>query len=329
MNNDSLISVIVPVYNVEMFVDQCIDSIVKQTYTNLEILLIDDGSLDESGKICDKWADLDDRIKVYHKKNGGLSDARNYGMDKATGSYYMFVDSDDWVENTIVEELYSQICQTNLQMVCCNFKKFKNDGFLDEHIKLEEQICDLEEYIKRIYSFEGRTKNQFEILVPAWAKLYKSSLFDDIKYPFGRINEDNYVIHHLVKKAGKVKIIDRQLYCYRLRDDSISHVKISKKKFDNFYGQMDRIEFLQDNKIDEKLKESIEYNTIHSGRTLWTQLICQKICKKDELKKEYADVREAYYKYIANRNLKFSVRILWNLFAKCPGLYLLISKIKK
>ena len=128
---------------------------------------------------------------------------------------------------------------------------------------------------------------------------------------------------------GKVKIIDRQLYCYRLRDDSISHVKISKKKFDNFYGQMDRIEFLQDNKIDEKLKESIEYNTIHSGRTLWTQLICQKICKKDELKKEYADVREAYYKYIANRNLKFSVRILWNLFAKCPGLYLLISKIKK
>ena len=149
-----LISIIVPVYNVEKYLKKCVDSIVNQTYKNLEIILVDDGATDNSGKICDELVELDNRIKVYHKKNGGLSDARNYGVERATGDYIGFVDSDDYIDAEMYEKLYEAIKKENVDVAECNLKIVypeKTDLFTDQKYY---QICNNQEYLEEYLKIE-------------------------------------------------------------------------------------------------------------------------------------------------------------------------------
>lgn len=221
MNNNYLISVIVPVYKVEKYLRKCIDSIIAQTYKNIEIFLVDDGSPDNCGAICDEYAHVDERIKVIHKENGGLSSARNAALDVATGDYVMFVDSDDWVE--------PDFCYSALEMVLKEGVKMAAFGY--------NNIC-YEKDNKRYKAYKRFTKSVRTIGASetirhiilkddvifnfAWNKIYDRQLFEKIRYPYGKTFEDNAVTYLLANKSDKIFVSDNVLYNYVRRNDGIS-----------------------------------------------------------------------------------------------------------
>ena len=178
-----LISVIIPVYGVEKYIAQCLDSIINQTYKNLEIILVDDGSPDACPKLCDEYSKIDKRIKVIHKKNGGLSDARNVGIDICKGNYITFVDSDDWIEKDMIEQLYSLINKFSADISICNFLRTS-----DEKMK----IFNKNEKIKCYNKYEAIREllKGHKIQDYAWNKMYKKEVFYNIRYPKGRNMED-------------------------------------------------------------------------------------------------------------------------------------------
>ncbi len=219
---NELISVIVPVYNVEKYIKKCIESIINQTYVNLEIIIINDGSTDESGRICDEIKTYDSRIKVFHKKNGGLSSARNYGMNKATGNYYVFVDSDDWIKNTMIEKLYSALIKNNAEIVCCGRIIIDDKGNKKEVCIEENMSFTCKEIIEK-------TVFDNNIGVAAWGKIYHKSLFEEIVFPNGEIHEDVAIIYKLFYKCNKIYAINSAEYYYRNNPKGISKSQYTKK----------------------------------------------------------------------------------------------------
>lgn len=214
-----LISVIIPVFNVEEYLDKCVESIISQTYENLEIILVDDGSPDNCPSICDNWAKKDDRIRVIHKINGGLSDARNVGIDKASGEYLFFVDSDDYIAQDMIEKLYVALYENEADMSICNFKYVSEDNlkkFDNDNLPIKDEVLS-GEYVLLNKIFED--KNWYWVV--AWNKLYKKDLFDNIRYPFGKIHEDEFIIHQILFKCKKIACVSEMLYFYVQRNDSI------------------------------------------------------------------------------------------------------------
>ncbi len=219
------ISIIVPIYNVEKYIKRCVDSILKQTYKKLEILLVDDGSPDNCGKICDEYKKIDKRVKVIHKKNGGLSDARNKGIENATGKYIMFVDSDDYIEIDMVEYLYRLLKKNKCEIAICNYiydysNKDKNYIAIDGTF---EKIYNSHEAIKELLKDE--TIKSF-----AWNKLYRTELFQNIKFPVKRLMEDVATTYKLFMNANKIVFGSEPKYHYVQREGSILHNKKA-----NFY----------------------------------------------------------------------------------------------
>lgn len=209
-----LISVIIPIYKVEEYLDHCIKSIVEQTYRKLEIILVDDGSPDKCPLKCDEWAVRDRRIRVIHKKNGGLSDARNVGMSIATGLYISFIDSDDWISPDFYEKLYRSITESNAQIAASGIVWAYND-----HLQYDDFIYD-----RHIFSAEDALKTLIQgrgFYAVAWNKLYKKSLFDGIEFPVGKLHEDEFVTYKLVGKATKLVLCQKTFYYYRQREGSI------------------------------------------------------------------------------------------------------------
>lgn len=221
------VSVVVPIYKVEQYLRKCVDSIINQTYKNLEIILVDDGSPDDCGKICEEYASKDTRIKVLHKINGGLSDARNFGLDVATGEYICFIDSDDFVNEYYVEKMLESALKNNSDICACNFEYIDESGKTWIRKEKEENVYSSSEAIKDIFTLEQNT----EVMV--WNKLYKRSLFVDnnIKYPVGRIHEDNFTTYKLYDKANRVSLINDKLYYYLQRGNSIMST-FNQKRFD-------------------------------------------------------------------------------------------------
>lgn len=211
-----VISVIVPIYNVEDFLDECICSIVNQTYHNLQIILVDDGSKDNCGKICEKWAEKDKRIKVLHKNNGGLSDARNAGLVYATGDYIAFVDSDDWIDPNMYEIMLSVLKRESADIVAC--------GIVDTYSEKEiihsspYDAGSSEKFLKLIYQ-------DTVFPVASWNKLYRKELWKDFKFPKGKICEDAFTTYLLVDRASRIVQIPDVLYHYRIRKNSIMTLK--------------------------------------------------------------------------------------------------------
>lgn len=220
----ALVSVIVPCYKVEKYLPKCIDSILGQTYHNLEIWLVDDGSPDRSGIICDEYAAKDERIKVIHKENAGLSDARNVAIDKATGEWVTFVDSDDYIAENYVEELYSLVKRFNCQVgivLPCLFKEGEIPNPSVGAIK--------EEKMEPIYAVE-QMFYQEKFDTNAWAKLYHRQLFEKgIRYPKGLLFEDLPTTYLLLLNSDGVAFMNKQLYYYLLRPSSIEGSYSPKK----------------------------------------------------------------------------------------------------
>ena len=227
MNNNQtpLISVIVPVYNVEKYLPKCIDSILAQTYTNLEILLVDDGAKDSSGAICDEYAQRDSRIRVIHKENGGLSDARNRGIEEARGEYFGFIDSDDYIDADMYEVLYATLEKHNADMSMCGVYELYEGQAAEQVSEIRDFACTPEEAMKIV--IDGQINYAYAV-----NKLYRRELFDEIRYPVGKIIEDAFVILFLLEKTERVALTNARKYYYFHRENSITSRTFSKKHYD-------------------------------------------------------------------------------------------------
>lgn len=226
MEQSELLSVIVPVYNVEQYLPRCVDSILAQTYPNLEIILVDDGAQDASGKICDDYAARDPRIRVIHKENGGLSSARNAGLDAARGEYLAFVDSDDWIEPDAYEAMLALARKYGEKLVCAG--RYDVDGRTGQRQlglcpQKEERITG-EEMAGRIFLWDGCDSS-------ACDKLYHRSLFRELRYPEGKVCEDVPVTYRIALQAEQVVLCDKPFYNYFHRPDSITTAAVSENSF--------------------------------------------------------------------------------------------------
>ena len=204
--DSTLVSVVVPVYGVEKYVEKCLDSLSHQSYESIEVIVVDDGSIDRSGDICEEFAKKDKRIKVFHKTNGGLSDARNYGIKKAKGEYVCLVDSDDWCKSGFVEKMVRVALKEDVDIVVCGY----ND------VAPREAIMTGEEATMRLLV------EQENVDIIAWNKMYRRKLFDDVLYPKGENYEDCLTTYKLLSKASRVEYLPKSLYCYRERAGSIT-----------------------------------------------------------------------------------------------------------
>ena len=230
-----LLSIIVPIYNVEKQLNKCIESILNQTFTNYELILVDDGSPDKCGEICDEYEKKDKRVKVIHKKNGGLSDARNAGLNIATGKYIGFVDSDDIIHPQMYEKLYNCINKYNSDIVQCKFKKFKKIEDIEKSLNRHNES--VEEYTNKEAIMDMIDNNK--INVNTWNKLYKRELFENERFPKGKIHEDEFLTYKLIYKSNKVAYINEELYYYYQNDNGIMNGS-------NLLKRLDRIEALEE-----------------------------------------------------------------------------------
>ncbi len=213
----NLISVIVPVYNVEKYLDKCIKSIVNQTYQNLEIILIDDGSTDESAKICDLWAEKDERITVIHKANGGVSSARNMGLEHASGDYIGFIDSDDFIENDFYELLLNNMNEYNADVSRCIYRYAYDDGHTKASDELNEDIVVFDNNIDVLNDLH----NSGHKSVVLWNKLYKASILKNVRFDeLLKVGEDVVFNYFAFKKANRMVCQDIPKYNYRMRECS-------------------------------------------------------------------------------------------------------------
>ena len=221
------ISVIVPVYNVEDYLEECIESILGQTYKNLEIILVDDGSTDNSSKICDTYEKKDNRIKVIHKENGGLSSARNNGLKHITGDYISFVDSDDFINKTMYEKLYMAIKQYDADVVKSNFANVKDGKVVETKSTGESKLYNREEAMLNYMKTPYKYNKHFKVVV--WDALYKRELFDGIQFPEGLLYEDGYVTPKVIFKSKRLVHLDESLYYYRINDKGIMSQGMTQK----------------------------------------------------------------------------------------------------
>lgn len=235
-----LISVIVPVYNVERYLRKCIDSIINQSYINLEIILVNDGSTDSSLKICEQYHIKDSRIKLIDKKNGGLSDARNVGLDIATGQFITFVDSDDFIDLDMIEYLYKLLDQSDADISVCQRKEIKEEnGDVRIHLVISpDTIVGNENCMKAFFTNQS-------IDTVAWGKLYKREIFNGIRYPKGKYHEDVFTTYLLIARSNCISIGNQHKYNYLLRNNSISKSSFQLKHLDAIEGNKVRSKFIQ------------------------------------------------------------------------------------
>lgn len=229
------LSVIVPIYNVEKFLRRCIDSIINQSYSNLEIILVDDGSPDNCGKICDEYAALDNRIKVIHQANGGLSAARNIGIDSATGEYVAFIDSDDYIASNMYDEMISLMETNDLDIISCNAFIAKGKKIIGCCGNGELEIYDRDTIlVKALQDYDNS----------AWNKVYKKEAIGKVRFPVGRIFEDTataYLFFNNIKKAGH---INKAYYYYYRNPNSITQTAFNvKARYDFVLGYIERLNF--------------------------------------------------------------------------------------
>lgn len=231
------VSVIVPVYQVEKYIRQCIESILAQTFTDFELILVDDGSKDHSGQICDEYAARDRRVRVIHKENGGLSDARNKGMDHAAGNYFMFVDSDDYIAPNMTECLYQNIRKEDADIAACNFRcVFEQDGERDFSTENKAEVLSGTEIF-----YNRKNERNYGFWTVAWNKLYKAETFKNMRFRFGKYHEDEFWANDLYQMDIKAVAVPDCLYCYRQRSNSIMGNPNIQKCFDLLEAFRERI----------------------------------------------------------------------------------------
>lgn len=317
-----LISVIVPVYKVEDYLGRCVDSLLSQTYDNLEIILVNDGSPDNSGKICDDYAARDCRIRVIHKENGGLSSARNAGIDIARGEYLGFVDSDDWVDEHTYEWLLDMALAEKVKLVCAGRYDFSSwTG--EKTIGLcptKREVISGEEFAKRLFLWDN-------VDSAAVDKLYHRSLFREIRYPLGVVSEDIPVTYRTALDAGRVGMLDRPVYYYYHREGSITTAAFSPKALQPSGHTEKILEYIR-----REHPALLEYATCFHVNHLGYVCMIMELAGEEVLRKYSSEYRQkrkqlrAFFPFILkNSLLKRKDRLTW--ITICCGCYGSLRKV--
>lgn len=245
--NETMISIIVPIYNVECYLEKCINSIISQTYGNLEIILSDDGSTDGCGAICDRYGMLDSRIRVIHKPNGGLSDARNAGIEIAKGGWYVFIDSDDFIAPDTIERMYAATVSTESQIAVCNMIRIYDDSGTEPFYRPAE--------VQTLLTGEVR----FETLKQPSAcnKLFRADLFEGVRFPKGKFYEDTFIYHILAHRAKRIVLTGHDGYYYLSRRESIlGQPRFTDRYFDFIEAVYERMTYLLEHEVRHYAEES-------------------------------------------------------------------------
>ncbi|SCY73125.1 glycosyltransferase [Butyrivibrio sp. INlla14] len=330
MNDTDLISVIVPIYNIESYVDKCIRSIINQTYLNLQIILVDDGSTDKSGIICDSYAELDNRIQVIHKANGGLSDARNYGMDVASGDYVAFVDGDDHIHPQMYEIMHNHIIVDDADVVTCWFEQFDEEKF-GGPIEKDSISVEVLSGAEAIIDIERPH-------VVAWNKLYKRSILKDIKYPVGKLHEDEFVVHKIFHKCKRIAVLDVPLYFYSIRQGSIVSEMTERRIDDSLEAFSDRVRYAIEQKWTEVVPAVLarycdycieKYYGIENGKYILDKAVMDKLWKAehemcsnhlsiqlDEKYRKFANSPAEYEVFLKRESIKAKIKSVLTLLPR-------------
>lgn len=278
------ISIIIPVYKVEPYLEACINSILNQTYRNLEVILVDDGSPDKCGEICDRYAKEDDRVCVIHKSNAGVARARNDGIEAATGAYISFIDSDDWIAENAYEVLYRGLKEQEADCAvggCVTV--IDSDGVLDykERNKGTFGTISAEEAMKGVL-LRGSA---------VWNRLFKREIFKEIRFPLDRVNDDEVVALHAYAECKKIVFLDADTYYYRIRSNSITTSKFSIRNVDYYYNSIDNLEFVK--KACPALVSCAEYKFVKAMLYCYVNLKCMKMTDKEKeiLKRIKKDIK--------------------------------------
>lgn len=316
---DELVSIIVPAYNVEALVEKCLYSLCMQTYQNIEIIVVDDGSTDRTGQVCRDYAEKDSRIVVITQENGGLSAARNTGIRAAHGSYYMFVDSDDYINHNMVSVLYNNLQKYQADIAMCDFVKIyegeeESEQLIFKDVAVEQiSLYEYSQVMELLWNMGQQT-------VIAWNKLYKKSVFENLFYPVGMIHEDEHLIHHLLSRTKRLVYDNRQLYYYLQRKEgSLTSVISWKNIWCSALAFEDRICFFHKKQDKHHLYKSLERLTKY---IIWKY----KLLEKKEQKKELLSM---FRKYIVlyGKSEKACEKSYW-LFYVSPRLYYILKDKK-
>ncbi len=244
MDNTKLISIIVPIYKVEKYLEECIQSMISQTYKNLEIILVDDGSPDNCGKICDEYARQDSRIKVIHKENAGVARARNSGLDIARGDFISFIDSDDYVAEDAYEKLFKVMLASHADCVvggCVKIYEDENGNI----VKRDQVVVSPDQ--EKDYVVKSAEEAMQDVLLrgsAAWNRLYKKEIFETLRFPVDRVNDDEVTALHAYALCKQIVFTRIPTYFYRLRANSITTSNFSLRNVDVFYNSRDNLEFV-------------------------------------------------------------------------------------
>lgn len=308
------VSIVVPVYGVQQYIDKCVESILDQKFSDIEVILVDDESPDNCPAICDDYAKKDKRVKVIHKKNGGLSDARNAGLKAATGQYIAFIDGDDYVSPDYVQTLYNACVENRSDISCCGYYKVYGDRLEQKPKIMDHKNFTNIEAIRDIFTAGTLCE------VMTWNKLYRRNLFTnhDIRFPVGKIHEDNFTTYKLFYYAGRVSFINVPLYYYIQRSGSIMGKAFSSKRFHLFEMLIEAKEFFADKSEDMA-------NELQSARLMWTlglyndYLTASKRNPEDGkvLRQELRSTRAIY----SNKMITAKHKLLYTLVRLSPWLY--------
>lgn len=312
------ISVIVPIYNVEKYLKRCIDSILIQTYKNLEIILIDDGSPDNCGTICDEFAKVDKRIKVIHQSNKGLAETRNVGIIEASADLIIFIDSDDYINENMVKKLYEIMKQGNAEIAACGHLEIYDNGIKERNCPEDINIILTPEEALSIFLF---TKI---IDVISWNKLYYKDLFKEIKFPTGKLYEDHYTIYKVIDKAKRIAYDSTPLYYYCKRSNSIGGSAFSVRTLE-----------LRD-ALDEECSYIISKypnikNNIRLAKGVWLMVVYNKMLLSKYDDKEFVrylktEILASSPGFLINHNLTFIKRMQLLIFLVNKKLYAICYK---
>ena len=316
-----LITIVLPVYNVEAYLEKCLDSILKQTYRNFELIIVNDGSTDNSFEICKKYEKKDKRIIILNKENGGLSDARNFGINKASGEYITFIDSDDYIDDDYLEYLYNLCKKNNTKISICAHTVVSLNGKKIEYGKnLTEKKMKREECLVEMFIENGFT-------VSAWAKMYKLELFKNVRYPKGRLCEDNGTTYKLIDKVDFISYGNDSKYYYVKRKDSIMGSQFNEKKLDMITLTDEMCEYFY--KKDCNFKDVLERRRIYARFNVLRQMVFSTkrnfeledkiveeilINKKEILKKKYSPLRDKIATIILSMFGKEIFAFSWKIY---------------
>lgn len=292
---DILVSIVIPIYNVGQYLKTCLDSVVRQSYGNIEIILVDDGSTDEGGGICDEYAELDNRVQVIHKANGGLSSARNCGMEIAKGAYIAFVDSDDFIHNRFVEILLSIAIGNDSDIAVGDFEVFINEDKCKDKELTDWQIEQAQVLNEKQLYDNDFIHKETTCLTVAWGKIYKRELFNDIIYPIGKINEDTHTTYRVMDKANRVVYLKEPLYFWRERADSISRGKFTTKQLSGLEALTEQFSYF--NAL--KRQRYVEIVT-----DAWWDWFFYCYNRMNEQGIDYKEALKPFYEYMCN-NIKY------------------------